>query len=99
MDKQEEWRTKLDKLTVLPNNNPFEDPVIVAHKQHLIGFIEETISSLRSKDRDTLIEKIRGKQYVITEEYDGEKMVKIQPNYAVNSVLEDVKQIILETMK
>ena len=98
MDKQEEWGEAIRTILEIEFSD-LEDEGLEYCIGNAENHFQDFIRYLRSKDRDTLIERIRVKQYVITEEYDGEKMVKIQPNYAVNSVLEDVKQIILETLK
>jgi hypothetical protein len=99
MDKQEEW---VDELWV----EVMEDYLITAefghlaidqkkHKdemRHHLGKLIEFIKILRSKDRDTLIERIEAEK--CKREHGWSLMAE---NY--NKTLEDVKQIILEVMK
>jgi hypothetical protein len=101
LDKQEEsWGKKFDNLikkeTELLHTNG--DSQMLEDNERDIEIIKSFISDLRSKDRDTLIEKINEK------ENNLRLMSKIEPKAIAQTegyklALDTVKQIILETLK
>jgi hypothetical protein len=93
MDKQEEsWEKTLD----------YKFPLLTGNSNDLKDFIKIIFKSLRSKDRDTLIERIEKEK---KENYDGIELAQqpireiIIENRVFNSALNSVKQIILEVYK
>jgi len=96
MDKQEEWETKLKELVTNYsaksdfNNREGFAKFLIYNLKPLI------IKSLRSKDRDTLIEKLDG--IIIKKPTDDITHIRIKRG-AYNHAISDVKQIILEVYK